>query len=944
MSGRRNIELALLGAAVLPVLILFALFGTQRGGAFTWQYLSVPAALFVLFACTHLALRKLAPGADPVLLPVTFLLCGIGLAFVQRLTKPAVAQTQVLWLIIGLAALVVVLLFVRSLETLGSYKYILMLIGIILLVAPAIIGRTINGSKLWIQIGSFSFQPGEIARILIIVFLAAYLAENREMLSISTRRFLGMNIPELRTLAPLLVMWGISLVILVAERDLGSSLLFFGIFLVMIYAATGRLSYTLIGLVLFGMGAVAAYYMFGHVQVRVDIWLNPFRYAQTQGYQLVQSLYSLAGGGLFGAGPGQGLATRIPFVDTDFIFASIGEELGLIGAVALLACYLLIIYRGLSTAARAKSDMAAFTATGLIASLGLQVFVIVGGVSRLIPLTGITLPFISRGGTSMLSTFILLALLLRASDETTGIESEMKSTGGMLSVLGRVSLSKRLAALTVLFSLLIVALVANLTWVQVIDARNLNNQPGNTRNLAVEAHNPRGEILSADQVILADSQPVKSGDASASGGSSGSATNGSGSATTYERVYPKGAYAAHLLGYYSTTYGRTGIEAAENDTLTGKRSFASWKDVIDSALNRPVTGNNVVLTLNSKVQDAAESALGAQTGAIVVMNPKTGAVLASASHPDYNPNTINQDWSKLQTDASAPLVDRSRQTLLAPGSTFKTVTLTSAYANNTITDDETFPAPGSMDIGNAPVTNYDHNSYPDLNAVTALQKSVNTVFGQIAVKLGPSLLVAQAQRFGFNKDIPFDLPVKTSLMPDPKQMTTWETAWAGVGQPVGEHSSPAGPQATVYQMALVASGLANDGVIMRPYVIDHVSAAYDTNTILGRTQPRTWLAACDSATAARVKTAMIAVVEGGTGTAAQIPGVRVAGKTGTAEVGKGKPTNSWFIGYAPADDPQVAIAILLVGEGKNAPSAAPAAGAILKTALAQAANAAGATN
>ncbi|MCL2654351.1 MAG: FtsW/RodA/SpoVE family cell cycle protein [Coriobacteriia bacterium] len=920
MSTRRNTELALLCAAALPVLVLFALMGTQRGGIFTWQYLLVPASLFALFALAHLALRKLTPGADPVLLPAAFLLSGIGLAYVQRLVKPAVAQSQVLWLIAGVVALVVVLVVVRSLEAVGNYKYLLMLIGIILLVAPAVIGRDINGSKLWIVIGNFSIQPGEIARVLIILFLAAYLAENREMLSISTRRFLGVSIPELRTLAPILLMWGVSLVILVAERDLGSSLLFFGIFLIMLYAATGRLSYVFIGLVLFSAGAVTAYYLFGHVQIRVEIWLHPFKYAQTTGYQLVQSLYSLANGGLFGVGPARGLATRIPAVDTDFIFASIGEELGLLGAVALLGSYLVIAYRGLSTAARAKSDMAAFTAVGLVASLGLQVFVIIGGVSRLIPLTGITLPFISRGGSSMLSTFVLLALLLRASDETTGVETEMKSTGGALSVLGRISLSRRLTALSVLFSLLVVALVTNLCWIQVIDARTLNNYPGNTHNLTAEARNPRGKILTDDNVVLADSKPVKNPD-----------TN----AVTYKRVYPKGAYASHLLGYYSSIYGRVGLEASQNDTLTGQQSYANWQDVINNALARPVTGNNVVLTLNSKVQDAAESALGSSTGAVVVFEPKTGAVLASTSHPDYDPGAVEKNWAQLQSDTTAPLLDRSRQTLLAPGSTFKVVTLTGAYAGNVITDAETFSGAGAMSIGNAPVTNYDHYSYGTINAVTALQKSVNTVFGQIAVKMGPGRLVSQAESFGFNKDIPYDLPIKTSLMPDPGQMTTWETAWSGIGQPVGQHASPAGPQATVYQMGLVASAIANNGTIMRPYVVDHISAAHDAATILGSTSPQSWMVACDAATAARVKAAMITVVNGGTGTGAKIPGIQVAGKTGTAEVGKSRPTNSWFIGFAPADNPRVAIAILLVGQGSNAPSAAPMAGSILKTALAQ---------
>ncbi|MCL2324622.1 MAG: FtsW/RodA/SpoVE family cell cycle protein [Actinomycetia bacterium] len=918
MSIRRNTELVLLFAAALPVLILFALLGTRQGGVFTWDYLIVPGSLFVLFAATHLALRKLAPGADPVLLPAAFLLSGVGLAYVQRLTKPSVAQAQVLWLVAGLAALILVLLFVRSLETLGSYKYLLMLVGIILLVAPAIVGREIGGSKLWIVIGNFSIQPGELARVLIILFLAAYLAENREMLSISTRRFLGVSIPEPRTLAPLLLMWAFSLVILVAERDLGSSLLFFGIFLIMIYAATGRRSYVLIGLILFSAGAVAAYYLFGHVQIRVQIWMHPFKYAQDSGYQLVQSLYALAGGGLLGAGPGQGLATNIPAVSTDFIFASIGEELGLIGGVALLATYLLIIYRGLSTAARAKSDMAAFTAVGLVASLGLQVFVIIGGVTRLIPLTGITLPFISRGGSSMLSTFILLGLLLRASDETTGVETEMKSTGGALSVLGRISLSKRLTALATLFSLLVVALITNLCWVQVINARTLNDHTGNTRNLIAESRNPRGEILSSDDVVLAYSEAVKSGDAGP---------------TIYSRVYPKDAFAAHLLGYYSTTYGRTGLEATQNSTLTGKQNFTTWKDVVDSALGRSVPGNDLVLTLDSKVQDTAESSLGSATGAVVVFNTKTGAILASTSHPDYNPNTVDDDWSKLQSSTDAPLLDRSRQTLLAPGSTFKVVTLTSAYANGAIRDTDIFPGPGSLTIGNAPVTNFDKFSYGNINAVTALQQSVNTVFGQIGVKIGPRKLVRTAEGFGFNKTIPFDLPIQTSLMPDPAQMTTWETAWAGVGQPVGEHSSPAGPQATVYQMGLVACAIANEGTIMRPYVVDRITAAHDVTRVLGRTSPQPWLVACDSATAKRVTTAMIAVVNGGTGTGAKIGGVQVAGKTGTAEVGKDKPTNSWFIGFAPADHPQVAVAILLVGQGSDAPSAAPMAGTILQAAL-----------
>jgi peptidoglycan glycosyltransferase len=909
----------MLVAAALPVLVLFALIGTQAGGDFSWQYLTVPGSLFAIFAATHLALRKLAPGADPLLLPVAFVLCGMGLAFVTRLA-PESSMNQIVWLFLSVIAMIVVLVAVPSLEMLGNYKYSLMLIGLVLLISPAVIGKEYNGSKLWLSIAGISIQPGEIARVLIILFLAAYLAENRELLSISTRKILGVPLPELRTLAPLLFMWAVSFLVLIAEKDLGSSLLFFAIFLIMVYTATGRFSYVFIGLLLFSGGAVAAYYMFGHVQTRVAIWLHPFADAAGKGYQLVQSLFAFAAGGIFGVGPGRGMPTRIPAVDTDFIFSAIGEELGLLGGAAIIICFLVLIYRGLSIASRAKSDMAAFTSVGLVASLGMQLFVIVGGVTRLIPLTGITVPFVSRGGSSMLSTFVILALLLRAGDETTGVESEMKSTGGGLSVLGRVALSKRLVALSVFFSLLMVVLVGNLTWLQVVEAQSLNNNTFNTRNLAIEARNPRGKILTRDDVVLADSSPTVP-------------EKGSGRSVTYKRHYPRKTYAAHLLGYYSVRYGRSGLEASLNDALVGKRSYSNWTDVVAAALGKPVPGDDVVLTLDSRVQDAAAKALGKRKGAIVVLDPKTGAVLASVSYPAYNPGSVDAKWDTLQTNESAPLLDRSRMTLLAPGSTFKVVTLTGAYANGVATPESVYAAPGTMDIGNAPVTNFEKSSYKSVDLQTATAKSINTVFGQVAVDMGADKLVKQAEGYGFNQKIPFDLSIKTSLMPKPGEMTEWETAWAGIGQPVGEHESPAGPQASVYQMALVAAGIANGGEVMRPYVVDRILAPDGSSSILSQTQPTRWRRATDVTTANLVTDAMKQVVKSGSGARAAIPDIAVAGKTGTAEVGADKPTNAWFIGFAPADDPQVAIAVLIEGGGQGGRVAAPTAKPVLQAAL-----------
>jgi peptidoglycan glycosyltransferase len=916
VSDRRILELSLLGAAALPVMILFALIGIQGQGDFQWSFLIVPAALLAFFLAMHLIIRFTAPGADAVLLPLTFVLTGIGIAFVTRLI-PERAANQTIWLVLSFIAAALTLYSIPSLERVGRYKYLLMLTGLALLLMPAVIGTEINGSRLWISIAGFTFQPGELARLFIILFLASYLAENREMLSISTRKLLGIPLPEVRTLGPLVMMWAISFLILIIETDLGSSLLFFCIFLVMLYAATGRFSYVVVGLGLFSAGAVVAYNMFSHVQTRVAIWIDPFADAMDRGYQLVQSLFAFAAGGLFGTGPGAGVPTRIPFVDTDFIFAAIGEELGLLGAAAILICFLVFIFRGLATASRAKTDMAALTATGLTASIALQVFVIVGGVSGLIPLTGITVPFISRGGSSLISSFILLALLLRAGDESHGEAVELKPIGGGHAVLGRVALAKRLGALALFFTLLITSLVGNLTWVQVVHADALNNNQYNTRGLYGEQRVARGSILSSDDVILAQSAP-----------------NGDG---TYSRIYPLGDVAAHTIGYYSFEYGRTGIEAYANSTLTGQRTYRNWTDVIDNAMGRPITGDDVVLTIDSRIQMAAEEAMSGLTGAVVALNPKTGAVLASVSHPAYNPQLIDESMDILKENRSAPLLDRARSTLLAPGSTFKVVTLTGALAGGVATPETVYSAPGTIEIGNAPVTNFDRESFGDITLTQATAYSVNTVFGQLAVDMGATMLVDQAEAFGFNQSIPYTLEVVTSLMPDPAQMTTWETAWAGVGQPVGEvsatHPSPAGPQATVFQMALVAAGIANGGEVMVPYVVDHTQASDGTASLLGRTTPRRWLTATDPATAAKMRDVMEATVASGAGAAAQIEGVTIAGKTGTAETGADREPDAWFIVFAPAENPTIAIAVLVERGGLGGYAAAPVARPILAAAL-----------
>ena len=959
MGSRRNTELFLLIASAFPVTLLYALYVAGTGAALSFQTLAVPIGLFAAFTAAHIAARIFAPGADPAILPVVFLLSGIGITFVTRLA-PSLAMSQLIILFASIALMIITLALVKNLDIVKRYKYTFGAIGILLLILPMFIGTEIYGSKLWIRIGSFTIQPGEFAKIFIVLFLAGYLSENRELLSISSHSILGFKVPRLRLLTPLFLVWGVCLLVVVFERDLGSALLFYTIFLMMLYAATGRVSYVVIGFFLLGVGAVGAYHFLSHVQVRFQVWLNPFADAQNKGYQIVQSLYSLADGGLFGVGVGKGLAKLIPVVESDFIFSAIGEEMGLLGGAAVLLGFMLFAVRGLTTAARAKSDLAAFTATGLTAAISFQAFLIVGGVTKLIPLTGVTLPFMSQGGSSLLASFIIVALLMRAGDEATGRSVELAGTGISTAlpdsavagtstskngtrfftggtgaaagsharpnsrmrrrlldtpesgVLGRVALAKRLTVTVFVFTGLFAILIGNLTYVQVFQAKNIQNMSSNNHTIMRAAYVKRGSIITSDGVTLAES--VQNADG------------------TYSRSYPNGNLAAHTVGYYSTQYGSTGIEASMNETLTGSRDYSSWKNAVNSLAGITQPGNTVKLTINSSIQQAAEQALAGKKGAIVVLDPRTGAVLAKASAPSYDNSNIDELMGENSNAAEGSLVDRTTQSLYTPGSTFKVVTLAAALDSGKTTLDQEFESPSSMKIGNADVTNHLNADHGTVSLKRAFALSSNVAFGQLATDIGADTLTQYARAFGYGQSLGQDFGTAESIIPDASEMTEWELAWAGAGQPVGQGHTP-GPQATVMQNAVIAAAIANDGIAMNPYIVSQTLSP--EGTVVKTTQSRSLGQAVSADTAAKVKEAMLAVVEDGTGTLAQVSGVKVAGKTGTAEVGSST-INSVFVGFAPYDTPTVAISVMLENydEDSDEPNAAALAGQVLKVALA----------
>ncbi len=419
---RRGAELYLLVLALLVGVSSYALVGLGRDGQVPTDIVQYGGFLVAAGAVCHAVVRFRAPYADPVLLPAVIALNGIGLAMIRRIdlaSNTSYASQQLVWAGLSVAGFVVTLLVVRDHRGLQAYTYTLGFVGVMLLLLPLVpgLGVSINGARIWIRLGGLSFQPGEIAKICLAIFFAGYLVVKRDALALAGRRFLGIDLPRGRDLGPILSMWVVSLGVLVLQRDLGSSLLFFGLFVVLLYVATERPSWLVVGGLLFGGGAYFSYLLFGHVQTRVNGWLDPFSDPDSYG-QIIQGQYSLAWGGILGRGWGEGSPYLTPYAWSDFIGTSLGEELGLTGLMAIIVIYGIIIERGLRTSLVCRDPFGKLLAVGLSVALALQVFVVLGGVTRLIPLTGLTTPFLSYGGSSLLANWIMVALLLRVSDRS----------------------------------------------------------------------------------------------------------------------------------------------------------------------------------------------------------------------------------------------------------------------------------------------------------------------------------------------------------------------------------------------------------------------------------------------------------------------------------------------------------------------------------------------
>jgi len=608
--------------------------------------------LAVLILCgtgTAFVLPRYRYKPDPILLPLIFLLSGLGIVLTARLA-PNFLDRQIIWLILSTFLLILINVIPTNLNWLRHYKYGWFFGGLTLLATTLIFGVNPSGygARLWLSIGGlFYFQPSEPLKLLLVVFLAAYMADRHRQLA-KARAYIGrMRFPHPSYWGPMLFMWGLSVILLVWQRDLGAALLFFGTFLGMVYMATGQSRYIWAGIgLLFSVGLLG-YYAFDVVQLRVEAYLNPWLDASGRSFQIVQSLLAFASGGIMGQGLGQGLPTAIPVVHTDFVFAAIGEEYGLVGALAIVFCFILLISRAFLIGLQAENRFQQLLAGGIGTMMALQTLVIMAGTLKLMPLTGVTLPFVSYGGSSLLTSFAMVGLLLFMSSSHN--RPQQRTNAPFAPYQLRLS-----SALLTMF--LVVA--GGLALWQVALKPFLDERPDNPRPVVTAQTVQRGSIFARDGTLLVETS-----------------LNEVGLAQRFYH-YPE---LAPVTGYYSFRYGVSGAEAKYDEPLRGTENRTPEQIALDEMLHRQIYGQPITLTIDLPTQLTAISALGEMEGAVVMLDINTGDVIAMASYPTYDPNQLNELWDSLRDDEQAPLLNRTTQGLFPVGDLSRLIGLIGVY-------------------------------------------------------------------------------------------------------------------------------------------------------------------------------------------------------------------------------------------------------------------------
>jgi peptidoglycan glycosyltransferase len=715
------------------------------------------------------------------------------------------------------------------------------------------------------------FQPSEPLKLLMVVYLASYLAEKKELLVSKGRGVGRWHLPPLAYVGPLLAMFGLAMVLLAWQQDLGAAMLFFFTFLAMLYLATGQWGYVAAGMVLFVVVGLVGYQFSAKVALRVDGWLNPWPEAADRAFQMVQSLLAFGAGGLFGRGLGWGSPTYIPAVHTDFVFAAVGEEFGLAGTLAVVALYGVLMLRGFHVAARTPRPFERFLVAGLTTGLVIQAWVILAGNAKLAPIAGVTLPFVSYGGSSLLTSFIILGLLIRTSSPRSNARNS-KSPITPTPIPSHANTP--LIHLTYALSLALALLAAICGYWAIVRAEDLRARDDNPRRVLYEQRIIRGHILDRDGTMLADVEVADDG--------------------TVTRRYPV-PEGAPVIGYASLRYGTGGIEATFDAELRGEADRSDWQAAWGELLHKPPQGRDVQLTLDATLQTQAQRALEGYAGAAVLLETTTGDILALASSPSFNPESLDETWESLSEDPAAPLVNRATQGLYQPGAALQTVVVAQALSGDA--DGECPLADLSAATPNATTTLPVNGTLLGCNTTIAESHTLADAYAaacpapvaDLGECLGATGLQQAVEHWALTTPPSLEIPTEAINWNTETLLTTDALRAEAIGQ----------GQLTVapLQMALVAGTLANEGRMPAPRLVLRVQDAE------GNWQER------PSATAPR------AILTPDTAremlAAWQRYGGIAAGHWGVAVAGEDQPPHAWFLGVAPPDAPRYAVAVLL---------------------------------
>jgi peptidoglycan glycosyltransferase len=865
----------------LQVVILFVthflgyliLYVSTENNGFLGLYMA-QLLFFMLFIALYAGLY---PKASRGLVNNMCMLMAVGFVMLGRLDFDKCLR-QTMFAIAGALVSLAVPWLLKRVRVFRNLSYLYLVLGLLPL-AVLLISDEVFGAKLAITLGNFSLQPAEFVKIIYVLFIGAMFYKSTSFGRVVATSFFA----------------ALHVIILVLSTDLGAALIFFIVYVMMLFAATKQWLYLIAGFILGAGACCAAYRLFAHVRVRVTVWLNPWDYIEDRGYQIAQSLFSIGTGSWFGTGLCQGSPGMIPVPEKDFIFSAICEEFGAVFAIGIIIICFVNLLLILNIALMCKTYFYRYVALGLGVTYAFQVFLTIGGGIKLIPMTGVTLPFVSYGGSSLTSSILMFALIngmyiMREKDTSGAAKAKgrrKKSKAGKSKADVDVSTTRVLdrgtVTIEVIFGILFAMLIGYLVYFDYKLAPDVLNNSYNTRISANEQKVSRGSILASNGSVLAYTQVDDSG--------------------AEERVYPYGKVFSHVVGM--STRGKTGIEGLCNTWLTRSDSSVV-KNAYAQLSGSRLAGNNVQTTLDVQLQKAAYLAMENNKGAIVVMEPSTGKVLAMVSKPDYNPNDAIDQWEDwLSYDSSdSVLLNRATQGLYPPGSTFKILTAIEYIRENNDFESFRYSCSGSTTHYTSTIHCYNSTAHGYETLTKAFANSCNSAFADIGLEIDCDSLNSLAGDFLFNTEIPIGIESSNSSFTLQGNSSVGEKMQTTIGQ--GK------TQITPLHNAIIASTIANSGVMMKPYLVEKVMSA--DNKVIETYEPESLGQVITEEEAQALTGFMEEVTASGTGRSFRSTEYKVAGKTGTAQFDEtSEDDHSWFVGFAPAENPEIVVSVVLEG-------------------------------